>query len=212
MLSLECSAKNLPTIPAMVRGQEIPLRQWWAQKKDPFQHQEWGESNGAVCWEGPGPRARISAAGCRHVGRLLPVITLFISFPCFRLSHRFSWQLSTTLTTVLSTALPQIPYIQTFKLQTFKDPITSAGSRVWLHCHVCVACTRGCAFVYFTVQCSREDSSTTSLFQAQDVWKPDQKQEYMAHCMRWAPSLTSLDTETNWTWIQSWKGTHSYSK
>ena len=30
--------------------------------------------------------------------------------------------------------------------------------------------------------------------------------------MRWAPSLTSLDTETNWTRIQSWKGTHSYSK
>ena len=40
MSSLECSAQNLPTNPAMVRGQEIPLRQWWVQKKGMFQHQE----------------------------------------------------------------------------------------------------------------------------------------------------------------------------
>ena len=154
MLSLECSAKNLPTIPAMVRGQEIPLRQWWAQKKDPFQHQEWGESNGAVCWEGPGPRARISAAGCRHVGRLLPVITLFISFPHFRLSHRFSWQLSTMLSNSPVNSTTANPLHTNLQVANFQRP----NHVSWFTClatlsRVCSLYKRLCfCILYCTVQ------------------------------------------------------------
>ena len=38
-----------------------------------------------------------------------------------------------------------------------------------VHCHMRASSTSGCAFVYFTVQCCIECSSTVSLFQAQDV-------------------------------------------
>ena len=40
-----------------------------------------------------------------------------------------------------------------------------------VHCHVRASSTSGCAFMYFTVQYCIEDSSTVSLFQAQDVRK-----------------------------------------
>ena len=71
-----------------------------------------------------------------------------------------------------------VPYIRTFKLQTFKDAdvhshVQSCGlvDMSGVHCHVRASSTSGCAFVYFTVKDCREYSSTVCLFQVQDVWK-----------------------------------------
>ena len=74
--------------------------------------------------------------------------------------------------------IQEVPYIRTFKLQTFKDAnmhlhvqshklVHVSGK----HGHTCASSTSGCAFVYFTVQYCIEYSSTVSLFQAQDVRK-----------------------------------------
>ena len=72
----------------------------------------------------------------------------------------------------------KVPHIRTFKLWTFKDANVHphVQSRKLLHvsgiqCHVRASSTRGCAFVYFTVQDCIVYSSTVSFFQAQDVLK-----------------------------------------
>ena len=127
------------------------------------------------------------------------MMAFFIPFPC--------QPFTPLLLAAFDNAQPQCCQQHYSKSPTYK-PSSCKHSKIQsrqlvhvsgIHCHVCVACTRGCAFVCFTVQCSREDSSTASLFKIQDVWKPDQKQQHMAHCMSWVPSLASLDTETNWT-------------
>lgn len=169
------------------------------QKKDPFQHLEWGDGSGAVCCEGPGPTERTSTAGCRLVGRLLPMITLFISFPCQAFTPLLLAAFNNAQQQPCQQHYSKSPTYRASSCKLSKTQSHQLGHVSGIHCHVCVACTRGCVFVYFTVQCSREDSSTTSLFQVQDIWKPDQKQQCIAHCMRWVPSLTSLDPETNWT-------------
>ena len=39
----------------------------------------------------------------------------------------------------------------------------------------------------FTVQYCIEDSSAVYLFQAQDVQKPEEKQQHIAECVSWTP-------------------------
>lgn len=118
-----------------------------------------GRRSGAVCCEGPGPTERTSTAGCRLVGRLLPMITLFISSHV-RLSHRASpGSFQQRSATALSTALQQ-PLHTELQVANFQRPNHISWVTCLAHIVTCVACTRGCVFVYFTVQCSREDSST----------------------------------------------------
>lgn len=148
MLSLECSAENLPTIPAMVRGQEIPLRRWWVQKKDPFQHLEWGDGSGAVCCEGPGPTERTSTAGCRLVGRLLPMITLFISFPCQAFTPLLLAAFNNAQQQSCQQHYSKSPTYRASSCKLSKTQSHQLGHVSGIHCHVCVACTRGCVFVY----------------------------------------------------------------
>ena len=72
--------------------------------------------------------------------------------------------------------------MQTFKLQTFKDPnvlphvqsceLVHLSGR---HCHMRESSTSGLAFVCLTAQYYIEHSSTVSLFQAQDVRKQESK-------------------------------------
>ena len=73
---------------------------------------------------------------------------------------------------------PPIIYIQTFKLQTFRDANVPSYVQSCelvhvsgVHHHMHASSTSGCGFVYFTVQYCIEYSSTESLFQAQDVRK-----------------------------------------
>ena len=85
-----------------------------------------------------------------------------------QLSTLEGWPMWTGFKTV-----QQVPYIQTFKLWTFKDVNTHSHVQSHMlvhvsgvHGHVRASYTSGCAFVYFTVQYCLEYSSTVSLFLA----------------------------------------------
>ena len=56
-----------------------------------------------------------------------------------------------------------------------------------MHCHLHASSTSSSAFVNFTVQYCIEDSSAVYLFQAQDVQKPEEKQQHIAECVSWTP-------------------------
>ena len=67
----------------------------------------------------------------------------------------------------------QVPYLRTFKLQTFEDVNMGlhVQSHKWVHmsviyCHMWASSISGCAVVY-----CMEYSHAVSLFQGQDLWK-----------------------------------------
>ena len=89
----------------------------------------------------------------------------------------------------------QVPYIQTFKLQTFTDVNVPLYTSCWTvplcfsrYCSLSLECLL--YFLYLIV------------FYVLFVWKVLQTitvQYYIADCVSWEPKLTLLDLWTNWT-------------